>query len=290
MAHATCPAVRPTDPGRRLPGRGGPRGPGRHRPARLRLLRRRRPASRPLHPDGRARRTRRGPPTGRLSGRVDHRRNRRVRPHRPGRLVGADPEGPRDAQRRTGHPARRLLPRLLHHQHHPRLEPRRAVRDPAARPLERRPGDRRIAGSPQAVRQRPGLRRLGARPRLRLRRHRQGQHRRRLPPRRRRTRRRPHRMEHPRHPTRPSRTGGDHAALSAARVPHPRDGHVQRRLSGALAVGEPPRAVRRRCRLGGHSLAYEGPQPAHLPAAHPARLPHLPGRWRGQPARRTGRS
>ena len=44
--------------------------------------------------------------------------------------------------------------------------------------LERRPRRRRLAGRPRAVRQRPRDQRPGARPGLRVRRHRQGQHRR----------------------------------------------------------------------------------------------------------------
>ena len=48
-----------------------------------------------------------------------------------------------------------------------------------------------------------------------------------------------------------------------------RDRHLQRRLPGALAAGEPPRAVRRRRRLGGHALAArDGPNVlTYLPAA-----------------------
>ncbi|MFD0536445.1 tannase/feruloyl esterase family alpha/beta hydrolase [Actinomadura luteofluorescens] len=84
---------------------------------------------------------------GRLSRRPHDRGNGRVGPHRPGRL-GRAPRR-RDAQpvRRPGHPAGRLLPRHLHVQHEPRLEPRRPVRHPPARALERRTRRRRPPGN-----------------------------------------------------------------------------------------------------------------------------------------------
>ncbi|CAM5293392.1 Tannase/feruloyl esterase family alpha/beta hydrolase OS=Streptomyces cyaneofuscatus OX=66883 GN=G3I52_33720 PE=3 SV=1 [Streptomyces cyaneofuscatus] len=55
--------------------------------------------------------------------------------------------------------------------------------------------------------------------------------------------------------------------------PHPGDGHVQRRLPGALAAGEPPRAVRRRRRLGRHPWRTEGP---NLLTFLPPALLHYP--------------
>lgn len=84
-------------------------------------------------------------PAGRLPGGTHHGGDGGVRPHRPRRLGGTDPEVPRHPRRRARCPDRRLLPRHLRHQHQPRL---------------------------------------GSLPWLRLRRHRQGKHRARLPPRR----------------------------------------------------------------------------------------------------------
>ena len=46
---------------------------------------------------------------------------------------GLSVPGTTNPVRGPGHPARRLLPGHLHLQHHPRLEPRRPVRDPPAR-------------------------------------------------------------------------------------------------------------------------------------------------------------
>ena len=82
----------------------------------------------------------------------------------PAQWAGLQPAGRAQPDRRARHPDRRLLPRHLGAQHHARLEPRRPVRDPAARPVERRPRRRRHAGEPRAVRQRLHDLGLGPRP------------------------------------------------------------------------------------------------------------------------------
>ena len=55
------------------------------------------------------------------------------------------PSAQRNPSGRARPAGRRLLPGHLDHQHHPRLAPRRAVRDPPARPVEREARDHRRA-------------------------------------------------------------------------------------------------------------------------------------------------
>ncbi len=62
-----------------------------------------------------------------------------------GLQLGGHPQPERGA----GRPDRRLLPGHLHVQHHPRLEPRLPVRDPAAQAVERRAGGRGGAREPR---------------------------------------------------------------------------------------------------------------------------------------------
>ena len=83
------------------------------------------------------------------------------------------------------------------------------------------------------------------------------------------------RVEPPRHPTRPRRPRDRRRHYHRAALPHAGHGDVQRRLPRALAVGEPPRAVRRRRRLGRHPVAGKGQGPNLLTFLPPA-LRHYP--------------
>ncbi|CAA9287882.1 MAG: FkbW, partial [uncultured Corynebacteriales bacterium] len=230
-------------------------------------------------------RPRRRAPGAVLPGRPDHRRDRAGGPDGAGRLRRPHRRRHGQPDRGAGHPGRRLLPGHLHRQHPPRLEPRLAVRAAAARAVERRPGDHRGARGAPAVRQRPGDLRLRAGQGLRVRRHRQGQHRRHLPPGRPHARRRGGRVEPPGHPADRGRQGRDPAPVRLAPAPHVRDRPVQRRLPGPLAAGERAVALRRRARLGGHPVPRRGAEPADVPADGAAGVPPVRRRRPDRPGR-----
>ena len=164
----------------------------------------------------------------------------------------------------------------------PRLAARLAVRAPPAQRLERQARRDRRARRPPPVRARLHHRRLRAGQGLRLRLDRQGQLRHELLRGRGAARRRGRGVAPPRHRAHARRQAGGALALRAAAGAHLHDRHLQRRLPDALAAREPPRALRRRRRLGGHADARRRAQPLHLPADRAARVRRLQARRRGR--------
>ena len=178
------------------------------------------------------------------------------------------------------------------------LEPRRPVRHPAPRGVERRDRRHRRARRARPVRERLHHRRLGAEQGLRLRLDRQGQHRGGVLPRRLDARRLDPRVAPAGHPAHPRHEAGGPPGVRRAARPHLHGRHLQRRLPHALAAGEQPAALRRRARLGGHPLPRRGPEPADLPADGAQELPGVrrdratrrPTTRSSAPASRPGRS
>ena len=213
-------------------------------------------------------------PEDRLPRRPDDRGDRRERAHQRRRLGRARRRRHQEPVGRPGHPGRRLLPGHLDHR-----TPTTAGTTTPSSSSGSRPGGtaswssaaRRAPGgstpttsssatgcSPRATRSRAPTRATTA-PTF----YRDGRRPGRLDP----------RVEPPRHRADPGHQGRRRAALRprAAADLHVR--HLQRRLPHPLAAREPPRAVRRRARLGGHALPADGPQPVDLPAHRAEELP-----------------
>ena len=213
---------------------------------------------RPLCPTGQGRRSRRRDAEGLVPGRPHHRGHRRLRSHQRQRLGRAPRRGHHQPLRGPGHPGRRLLPGHLDHQHEQRLEPRRAVRDPLPRQLERRPRHHRCAGRTGAVRERLHHRRLGAEQGLRLRLHRQGQHRGEVLQGRLGPGRVDPRVARAGHPLTRAASGVALGGVRPAAPAHLHGGDLQRRLPHPVAAREQPGGLRRGLDWEGTLFRAEG--------------------------------